>query len=91
MRITKVNLNRYLGFYYSRAFELKSSVSFIVGKNNSGKTALIRALSSNPNEKCSADIEHTSVHSLESAVQDANQQPELTIMKYVTNFKIEHS
>ncbi|MCY4539541.1 MAG: AAA family ATPase [Chloroflexi bacterium] len=45
MRITKVKLNNYLCFYDVPEFELGPGINLIVGKNNSGKTTLINALS----------------------------------------------
>ncbi len=44
MRITKVKLNNYVCFYNAPEFELGTGINFIVGKNNSGKTALLDAL-----------------------------------------------
>ena len=47
MRISKFKLKNYVSFFDEDAedVELGPSINFIVGKNNSGKTALIRALS----------------------------------------------
>ena len=47
MRITKVNLNNYVCFYdeYAEDVELGPGINFIIGKNNSGKTALLDVLS----------------------------------------------
>ena len=44
MRITKVKLGNYVCFYNAPEFELGPGMNFVVGKNNSGKTALIDAL-----------------------------------------------
>ena len=46
MRISKFKLNNYVSFYDQNAqdIELGPGINFIVGKNNSGKTALIDAL-----------------------------------------------
>lgn len=50
MRITKFKLKNYVSFYDENAedVELGPGINFIVGKNNSGKTALINALSGTP-------------------------------------------
>ncbi len=45
MRITKVKLDNYVCFYKTPEFELGPGINFIVGKNNSGKTALLDVLS----------------------------------------------
>ena len=44
MRITKVKLDNYVCFYDAPEFELGSGINFVIGKNNSGKTALLDAL-----------------------------------------------
>ncbi|MCY4466149.1 MAG: AAA family ATPase [Chloroflexi bacterium] len=44
MRITKVKLNNYVCFYDAPEFELGPGINFVVGKNNSGKTAFLDAL-----------------------------------------------
>ena len=44
MRITKVKLDNYVCFYDAPEFELGPGINFVVGKNNSGKTALLDAL-----------------------------------------------
>ena len=46
MRISKFKLKNFISFYdeYAEDIELGSGVNFIVGKNNSGKTALLDAL-----------------------------------------------
>ncbi len=44
MRITKVKLDNYVCFYKAPEFELGPGINFVVGKNNSGKTALVNAL-----------------------------------------------
>ncbi len=44
MRITKVRLNSYVCFNNEPEFELGEGINFVVGKNNSGKTALIDSL-----------------------------------------------
>lgn len=51
MRITKVKLDNYVCFYDSPEFELGPGINFVVGKNNSGKTALLDALSCTPDRK----------------------------------------
>ena len=45
MRITKVKLDNYVCFYDAPEFELRPGINFVVGKNNSGKTALLDVLS----------------------------------------------
>ena len=44
MRITKVKLDNYVCFHDAPEFELGPGINFVVGKNNSGKTALLDAL-----------------------------------------------
>jgi len=44
MRITKVKLDNYVSFYKTPPFEFGRGINFVVGKNNSGKTALLDAL-----------------------------------------------
>lgn len=45
MRIKTVKLNNYVCFYNTPEFELGPGINFVVGKNNSGKTALLDAIS----------------------------------------------
>ena len=45
MRISRVKLNNYVCFYDAPEFELGPGINFVVGKNNSGKTALLDVLS----------------------------------------------
>ncbi len=45
MRISRVKLNNYFCYYDAPEFELGPGINFVVGKNNTGKTALINALS----------------------------------------------
>lgn len=60
MRISKFKLKNYVSFFDDNAedVELVPGINFIVGKNNAGKTALLRALTSNPNENCPGNIGH---------------------------------
>ena len=44
MRISKVKLDNYVCFFETPEFELGARVNVVLGKNNSGKTALIGAL-----------------------------------------------
>lgn len=44
MRISKVKLNNYVCFYDAPVFQLAGGLNFVLGRNNSGKTALIGTL-----------------------------------------------
>ena len=79
MRITKVKLDNYVCFNYARPFELGPNITFVVGKNNSGKTALVRALGSNPNVTTSTNTGHRSIHSL---IASSGQLPTVGVDVY---------
>ena len=44
MKLTKVTIHKYKSFLTEQTFEVESQITRIVGKNESGKTALLEAL-----------------------------------------------
>ena len=80
MRISKVKLHNYMSFYDEDATDviLGEGVNFVLGKNNSGKTALAMALA---NLKRNA---HTSLHSIRKSMAEPQT-------KDSTNIEIEYS
>ena len=67
MRISKVKLDNYVCFYQTPEFELGPGINFIVGKNNSGKTALIDSL---------RIMDRRSPHRSEFTIPDRDGNPE---------------
>ena len=60
MRITKVKLDNYVCFYNAPEFQLRPGINFVVGKNNSGKTALLNALREDGTRLARSDFAHRS-------------------------------
>lgn len=66
MRISKFRLINYVSFYDKKSedVELSSGINFVIGKNNSGKTALAHALSEDGTKLARGDFAHRSMHNV---------------------------
>ena len=57
MKLTKVTIHKYKSFLTEQTYEVESQITRIVGKNESGKTALLEALAKSNYFEDNADFQ----------------------------------
>ena len=57
MKLTKVSIHKYKSFLTEQTYEVESQITRIVGKNESGKTALLEALAKSNYFEDNADFQ----------------------------------